>query len=468
MAGSALEKILWPDQLLINARASASATPSALNTNAIARLLGKEETGRPRFRLAPEKLADAADWKDPRVGWGVVLADGASIPDALQQLIEQRSTPVSPAPVLYYLPGPSMRGFLRRNGQDLPISTAPRGLGPGAIPKYLLIYGTPEDIPWQVQYHLNAVCCVGRLTLTGTSLENYIKALLTNWAKATARTDTAVVWAVEYKPSDAMTTLMRQAIAQPVFNCISKDGQLANRSQLVAPSTTESLIRALEERRPGLIVTTSHGQTAPLDDIAQMSADLGLLVDTNERLLRGDELLQKWQPSGAIWYAHACCSAGCDATSLFDGIAAPGTEVDLILKSLTRIGARAAPFPEALLGAEEPLRAFVGHVEPTFDWMLRQRFTGQYLTDPIKEALYDRLYQPMPLGLALRSIYEQLGAIYAEYDENIRVYNEDANNAPNVLYHAMLARDVQSLVVLGDPTAMLAALPNATAAPSQP
>jgi hypothetical protein len=34
-------------------------------------------------------------------------------------------------------------------------------------------------------------------------------------------------------------------------------------------------------------------------------------------------------------------------------------------------GARISPLPRALLGAEKPLRAFVGHVEPTFDWTLR-------------------------------------------------------------------------------------------------
>jgi hypothetical protein len=45
------------------------------------------------------------------------------------------------------------------------------GLGDGKTPQYLLIYGSPAEIPWAVQYALNMSTYVGRLDLEGPALE---------------------------------------------------------------------------------------------------------------------------------------------------------------------------------------------------------------------------------------------------------------------------------------------------------
>jgi hypothetical protein len=128
------------------------------------------------------------------------------------------------------------------------------------------------------------------------------------------------------------------------------------------------------------------------------------------------------------------------------------------LKGLAKVGAKTSPLPEALLGATKPLRAFIGHVEPTFDWTLQQRFTGQFLTAEIEEALYNRLFQPQPLGLALRNYYNQLAGLYSEYDTHLRAFSGGANRQSQMLCDLLLARDVQSMVLLGDPTVMLTSL----------
>lgn len=121
-----------------------------------------------------------------------------------------------------------------------------------------------------------------------------------------------------------------------------------------------------------------------------------------------------------------------------------------MLKGVAKIGARVAPLPGALLGASEPLRAFIGHVEPTFDWTLQQPITKQFTTDPISTALYDELFQPSPVGLAMSAVYGTLGGIYTDYDRFSRVLSQ-----PNMLHWLLIARDVQSMVILGDPMATL-------------
>ena len=55
-------------------------------------------------------------------------------------------------------------------------------------------------------------------------------------------------------------------------------------------------------------------------------------------------------------------------------------------------GARVATFPSALLGAAKPLRAFIGHVQPTFNWTLQNSETAQILTAPICTAMFANTY----------------------------------------------------------------------------
>ena len=118
------------------------------------------------------------------------------------------------------------------------------------------------------------------------------------------------------------------------------------------------------------------------------------------------------------------------------------------------MGARVAPLPEALLGASAPLRAFIGHVEPTFDWTLRQVLTGQFLTGPIQESLYDNFFQPgQTVGLAFRALYDRLGRMYGLYDAESRKFTSGQDTKAAMLLSLMLIRDVKSMVILGDPSA---------------
>jgi hypothetical protein len=421
-----------------------------------------------RTFLKPPEPADPRDWRDPRVGWGLILAEPSGLtpeqlataddaPEPIRQLVKDRL-----APVFRYRPGwqHSLR-FLRdyANGKDVAVSGSPAGTGIGQLPRYLLIYGPPDQVPWDLQYILNASCGVGRLDLTGVELENYITALRSEWKASGAKSNHSVVWAVNHGGGD-ITELMRDSIANEVYKKLAADVDIGTGAVLLdsAAATSTKLIAALAAQQPGLVVTTSHGMTGPLGSPNTMRDQLGFLVDQEFSMLKPDDLKGKWEADGAIWYAHACCSAGSDSKTLFKGLVNSGSEIDQVLQSVASLGAAVAPFPRALLGSKKPLRAFVGHVEPTFDWTLRQPPTGQTLTDTIQRALYDELFRPAPLGHALRETYGRLGALYAAYDANQRLFNEGGNTRSAMLYNLLAARDIQSLVILGDPTAMLSPL----------
>ncbi len=141
-------------------------------------------------RISKEK------WEDWRVGWSLILAHNPKIsqdelawpsdaPLPVQRLWEKRGKP----PIFRYdKNAPSKRAYLRRYApgtdppvQDLDPTGSDIGLGPGRVPYYLLIYGPPDNIPWEVQFSLNPNRAVGRLDIEGDGLDRYVRALLTEW-----------------------------------------------------------------------------------------------------------------------------------------------------------------------------------------------------------------------------------------------------------------------------------------------
>lgn len=457
---------MFPLQLKLNAYTGQAPAEGAVASEALSWVLG----GRVRFEqfLAPEPLADLKDWRDPRVGWGLILAEqpgtsqadllaNTDAPPKIRELIALRND----APVFRFRKNAADVYNLLRNHKakkDVTISGSPRGTAPGALPYYLLIYGPPTDVPWELQYILNANHCVGRLDLTGTALENYVDALMNDFASTSADPNSAVVWATDHGASD-ITRLMRNAIAVPLSQKFASDADLSSKFLDGMEASGPRLADTLAATKPALVVTTSHGMTGPVGKPAEMKANLGLPVGCDFNTLDTAALLAKWNPSGAIWYAHACCSAGSDSRSYFLGLVQKESSAAAILKSLADdVGACTAPLPTALLGAKEPLRAFIGHVEPTFDWTLIQTKTNQFLTAPLCEALYDNLYNGVPVGHAFRPWFSRTGTLYTEHSYALADYQNGQDTQERLLYYLLSARDVGASVILGDPTAVLPAL----------
>ena len=162
-------------------------------------------------------------------------------------------------------------------------------------------------------------------------------------------------------------------------------------------------------------------------------------------------------PAGAIWYAAACCSAGSDGTSQFADLLADGSAAHGVVSAVAGLGATVAPAATALLGRPDPVRAVIGHVEPTFDWTLRVPETGQGLGHDLVAALSTQLFGGRPVGLAFEAYWNAVGVLHSEWAQRRDglVAGDDAGRA--LLTRLRLtALDRQSLVLLGDPTVTLA------------
>jgi hypothetical protein len=467
--------VAWPDRLTINASTGGARGVSGELSEYAPTWGLTRRVSTLRKTLLPEKV-DPANWRHPDVGWGLVLPDNDTIPrgdraratdapDPIRELLAARKG----APVLRYRPDLGTT-YLRRysddgDPDDVPVSGSRKGIATGCIPRFLLICGGPSEVPWELQFQLNTGYAVGRLDLTGEALDNYVSALRSNWDSGAARYDRAVIWATDLGEDD-ISHLMRDSIAAEVAAVLAADPDVGAGVRFVDGSeqeaSCEALTQALASTSPALVVTTSHGLTAPVNEKEIMARQLGVPVDQLGSGLDPRRLQQDWNPGGAIWYAHACCSAGAAGQSRFDELAelaAPKSGLAETLRGIADLGSKIAPLPQLLLGAPNPLRAFVGHVEPTFDWTLQDPETGHVLTASIRDALYSRLYLGEPIGWALRECFGQVGQLLSQWSHAVAAVNAENDARDRACAFLLTALDRQSMVLLGDPTVRLP-LPN--------
>ncbi|MFE6970144.1 hypothetical protein [Isoptericola sp. NPDC057653] len=423
-------------------------------------------------RTARPAPADPWDWRHPDVGWGLVARepDGLSqadlvaatdLPADVHRLVAARA-----GRIFRYRPGGAYASWTlvdHAGGAQPFLPASPAGADAGELPAFLLIYGSPADVPWSVQYILNPVRYVGRLDLEGPALTRYVDAVLDDWSGSAAQWSAPVVWAVDHQAGE-ITTLMRDVVAEPLARAMGEDAELAPTflDGRVAPATVAGLTAALTQHRPAVVVTSSHGQTGPLGDLAAMGADLGKPVDQQHALLDPDALLRSWDPDGAIWFAQACCSAGADSPSAYDRLFTG--DLAATFARVAALGAVTSPLPRALLGAPKPLRAFVGHVEPTLDWTLAFPPNVQPLTSQLRAALYERLFLGRPVGYAMEPWYRPIGALLQGYQaaerENQTTFGAAARASLDLMvYSRVTAHDRASTVILGDPAVAVPAPP---------
>jgi hypothetical protein len=149
------------------------------------------------------------------------------------------------------------QGYLRRyyadgTMHDLSAQAPYPGIGKGRIPRYLLIYASPDRIPWAVQYALNMSTFVGRLDLKGPQLDRYVDALISDWAGQASDPRAPLVWSVDHGQTD-ITSLMARAVAGKLWDRFEGNPDLAKRRWLKdALATREELGAALRALRQAL------------------------------------------------------------------------------------------------------------------------------------------------------------------------------------------------------------------------
>ena len=417
------------------------------------------------FGLPPgvdyQKLGDA--------GWGVIFHENAS-PDvrvALKPLIDMRSKAAGALFKTFdYKTDEQTRDWYRRQG------ITPGALDPEVVPYYLLIVGSPEDIPFEFQYLLGVDYAVGRLALaTPADYARYADSLASyETASAIQNAKQIAYWSTRHL-GDGATQLSSSLLVSPLAN---GDPNLAGRLKrplhtefgfdrrllLAEDATKDALLETLSDAKPpALLFTASHGMLAGAGRPRQQAVQGALLCQDwpgfgtigSDHFLAATDVPDDANVNGLVAFFFACFSGGTP-------------EADQFYLDPTQLGAALPPLAPQPFMAALPHRllthpkgsalAVIAHVDRAWGFSIQApKMTGSQIA-PFRNGL-GYIMQGDPIGHAVR---DQLGGHYAALSNALLTLL--APGAPKIddrdlVTYWLERNDAQNYVTLGDPAVRL-------------
>jgi hypothetical protein len=400
-------------------------------------------------------------------GWGVIFAHDADpeVRDALHVLLELRREQCGGSyeqggryreftGLRAYRPGESAKRFVERHGASVENPVDPR-----KIPYYLLIVGSPEQIPFRFQYQLDVQFAVGRIYF-----EN--RAEYTQYALAVAAAETgsnrrnrrATFFGVRNQ-NDPATEASSQYLVQPLFEKIRAD-KPDWQPQLVPPeaATQAELLNLLgkqSQTAPALLFAAGHGlKSAGPEQLARQGALVcgdwpGPLLHHGpippEFYVAAEHIADDADLAGMVGFFFACYGAGTPMLDDFDYLQRSERRPIAEQSFLARLPQRMLSHPNG--GA----LAVVGHVERAWGVSFQRKEQAQI---EAFQSTLDQLLDGYPVGAALEFFNQRYAALSSELTSVL------SQPGRRVADHELVAlwtanNDARGYIVIGDPAVRL-------------
>ena len=415
---------------------------------------------------------DTADLAE--AGWGVIFPYGSdpAIRSALAPLLDLRREQATrksesrykefSASTGYRL-GDTHRTFLARSLVEASQPADPdRG-----VPYYLLIVGSPEQIPFSFQYQLDVQYAVGRIWFE--SLEEYAqyaRSVVAAETRAVRVRRRAVFFGVR-NAHDQATSLSASELVEPLAQRLPQmlaDERLPSWdvARIIGDEARKGRLRSLlgGADTPALLFTASHGMGFPNGDPRQLRHQGALLCQDwpgprnwnreipPEFYFAADDVPPEANLQGLIAFHFACYGAGTPRRDDFSHLSG-------------RTPNEIAPYPfvahlpRRLLGHPcGGALAVVGHVERAWGYSFHGNRVGPQ-TQTFEAALY-QVMAGLPLGSAIEYFNGRYAALASELTteiEEIRFGKQPDNGYLAGTWTAH--NDARSYVILGDPAVRL-------------
>ncbi len=408
----------------------------------------------------PDDLADT--------GWGIVFAAGAdaAVRAALAPLIELRRTQAAAKKESRFKIFDGEKGYragLSKNQFLLANGAAPGEVDPDKIPYYLLLVGSPGEIPFSFQYQLDVQHAVGRLDLaTPGDYARYAQSVVAAEQGTLTRARRLAMFGPRH-PDDDATALsadvllsdLREAFATPaqgwsVASTVGADASKVRLAQLLGGAET-----------PALLFTASHGVGFPNGHAQQLACQGALLTQDWQGPLEHRGPLQASQyfaaadlgataqGGGLVAFCFACYGAGTPQRDEFtrgQGSAAR----EIAPRPFT------APLARALLGHPNGAAlAFIGHVERAWGYSFYWPEAGA-ATRVFRDAL-KRMIAGRRIGFALEPFNDKHAALAVDVKE-MRDQMDEGMTVDEAEFASLWTanNDARNYAILGDPAARLA------------
>ncbi|MGY1691849.1 hypothetical protein [Geodermatophilus sp. SYSU D01105] len=420
-----------------------------------------------RRRQSDEDHLGVVYGRDPQdlasVGWGVVVPPDLdpTVLEALGPLLRLREEQAGDLfRRLELRPGEDKEDFLSRHGMG------PSVVDPRKLPYYLLLLGSPTQVPFDVQYQLGVPHAVGRLDLADPGA---CAAYATTVVAAERRQDAAAgagasarrlhLFATRH-PGDVPTALSASRLVEPLHTELRETAPAWQVGADVGAGATRARLEDLltGPEAPDLLFTASHGMgggTAHRDLAGALLCQdwpgplSGRGPVDEEHYLAGHHLSTGTAVRPGVVFSFACFGAGTPQLSEYPG--APDGAVELAAAGFT------ARLPQRLLGAPAGgALAFVGHVDRAWSCSFLWKGLAAQVT-PFQSTLL-ALMDGARLGWAMESLTSRYAEIATELTrrlDDLRRYGKRIDDASLVgLWTA--THDARAYVVLGDPAVRVA------------
>ena len=279
-----------------------------------------EEKASIRAAVLRDLPFDADPHRLDQSGWGVVWTSSgaARLRPLLEPLLARRQQQAGSRykEIVYAGRRESAAILLARYGETLGI------LRPQSVPYYLLIVGGPEEIPFEVQFHLSINHAVGRLAFARDAAYAAYAAHVCAAERGEALTERTVgVFSVE---NDRATRHFGDRLITPLVEALEgyrDDWQTLQHRQQAA--TCANLKKLLSRRPPSLLIVSSHGRRLPPESEDQEARQGAIVcvpegpppVAAKDHELSGRHLPAAPAVRGGVCFLFSCYAAG---TPVFD------------------------------------------------------------------------------------------------------------------------------------------------------
>jgi hypothetical protein len=423
--------------------------------------------------LAVRGVVEGVDPTDlAQAGWGIIFPyedphlpqQVPAIKERLEPLLELRRSQAGQQFRIYeggdgYRPDDTASKFLARHGARVSDPADPE-----KVPYYLLIVGSPVEIPFHFQYQLDVQYAVGRIDF-GQDLEAYA-----NYARSVVAAETggldlaprATFFGVS-NPDDGATRLSVDHLIEPLSEQIGE--KYGDRWQvdtvLRNEARRERLKRLLGQETPALLFAACHGIEFPKDDPqGRQVRHQGALICQDwpgpeagrgeiprDSYLAGEDLGGDTDLRGLIAFFFACYSAG---TPRFDEYTKQAFRER---RETIADQPFVAALPSAMLGLSRGALAVVGHVERAWG----TSFLGPRRTEQIAvfQSAVERLLKGHPLGSAMEYFNGRYAAVSTELTAVLERAQWEEPDPYEVSEMWTANNDARGYVIVGDPAVRL-------------
>jgi hypothetical protein len=418
-------------------------------------------------------IREGADPTDiSQSGWGVVFSQKLvgkqleALKEALDPLLKHRQEGATQKDERFYRECSGDYGYQSGASKNDFLKLFGRGPGPAdpeKLPYYLLIVGSPNEIPYSFQYQLDVQYAVGRIHFD--QLEDYYRYAV-SVVEAEKNGFNLARQAAFFSPAnedDPATQLSAAELVAPLADYLEGDQpdwqvQIKLKDQ-AHQADLDQLLHA--SQAPALLFTASHGMAFPNGDNKQYPHQGALLCQDwpgpkahsgpipEDYYYSADKLAGDANLFGMLAFFFACYGAGTPHMDDFHRRAFTEPKEIAPAAFLSRL-------PQAMLSHPKGgALAVVGHVERAWGYSFMWEGVGQDLVT--FESTMKRLTEGHPIGSAL----EYFNSRYAELSTDLTTeIDETAETNQNEVKLAGLwtaNKDARNYMIIGDPAVKLVA-----------